>query len=41
MVIGLVQGGGPAGIISKFKQVERIVMFTATAWMYALSRNAD
>lgn len=41
IVSGHSQGGGHAGIISKIKQVERVVMFAAMDWITLLWRNAD
>ncbi len=41
IVSGHSQGGGHAGIISKIKQVERVVMFAALDWITLLNRNAD
>ncbi len=41
IVSGHSQGGGHAGIISKIKQVERVVMFAAMDWIKLLWRNAD
>jgi len=41
IVSGHSQGGGHAGIISKIKQVERVVMFAAMDWITLLNRNAD
>ncbi len=41
MVSGHSQGGGHAGIISKIKQVDRVVMFAAMDWITLLNRNAD
>ncbi len=41
IVSGHSQGGGHAGIISKIKKVERVVMFAAMDWMPILNRNAD
>jgi hypothetical protein len=41
IVSGFSQGGGHAGIISKIKQVERVVMFAAMDWIPLLNRNAD
>lgn len=41
IVSGHSQGGGHAGIISKIKEVSRVVMFAATDWIAPLSRNAD
>jgi hypothetical protein len=41
IVSGHSQGGGHAGIISKIKQVERVVMFAAMDWIGLLNRNAD
>lgn len=41
IVSGHSQGGGHAGIISKIKKVERVVMFAATDWIFLLNRTAD
>lgn len=41
IVSGHSQGGGHAGIISKLKQVDRVVMFAATDWIIPLNRYAD
>ena len=41
IVSGHSQGGGHAGIISKIKQVDRVVMFAAMDWITLLNRNAD
>ena len=41
IVSGHSQGGGHAGIISKVKRVDRVVMFAATDWINQLNRNAD
>lgn len=41
MVSGHSQGGGHAGIISKLKPVDRVIMFAATDWIQPLSRYAD
>ena len=41
IVSGHSQGGGHAGIISKIKQVDRVVMFAAMDWVTPLNRNAD
>lgn len=41
IVSGHSQGGGHAGLISKIKQVDRVVMFAAMDWISPLNRNAD
>ncbi|MFN3916461.1 MAG: BPSS1187 family protein [Flavobacteriales bacterium] len=41
IVSGHSQGGGHAGIISKIKEVDRVVMFAALDWIPLLNRNAD
>jgi len=41
IVSGHSQGGGHAGIISKIKLVDRVVMFAAMDWISLLNRNAD
>lgn len=41
IVSGHSQGGGHAGIISKIKKVDRVVMFAAMDWIGLLNRNAD
>lgn len=41
IVSGHSQGGGHAGVISKIKEVDRVVMFAAMDWIPLLNRNAD
>lgn len=41
VVSGHSQGGGHAGLISKIKPVDRVLMFAAIDWISLLTRNAD